>query len=120
MITLNGHQHEFAFELHDGKAANGRFKAEAGSQLVHDLSVQYGKDANIQAVIQQICDSIKLYQVVMNKTTCVERIYKVYAIDEADAITSVGYNDDAYIVDENVLPTDWKYVTCKEVTNENN
>jgi hypothetical protein len=115
-IELNGNSHEFIFTMTDGKAVNGHFHSD-NSQLLQDLVVEYGEDAKLDEIVKKICDSIRIYHVAIDKTSCIEYVYEVYATDEDDAKDEAlsGYHD---CICTHELHTEYDIVDCIMINEE--
>jgi hypothetical protein len=115
MVTVNGRKYEFVFDLVDGKATYGRFRGGSGNctKLIDDIWAQYGKQATLTGVTQQICDNLKLWYVTVDKTTCTRYTYEVYASSNDDAMDE-ALEDRGYCIYERELSAEHDIYECYE------
>jgi hypothetical protein len=117
IVEVNNHKYLFSFDLKRGKAVNGRFRASDGPKLIEDLIAQNGKQRKISDVVNEVCESIKLYHVTINEVKSVNYTYEVYgtSIDDARDEAMAGYGD---CIVEHEVHTEFQVVGCVQVDEE--
>jgi hypothetical protein len=117
-IELNGHAYPFHFERKGRELVGGHFNgADVGSGLIDDIIVEYGPQATLHTVMEQIMDklrdSVTIYRVTINETVCKDYVYEVEAIDEEDA-KDIAMTGDGELVSEHEIHTEIEVVDCEE------
>jgi hypothetical protein len=110
-VTINGHKHEFQFDLDNDHAVNGRFNGAEGPELIHDLVAEYGPDATVRSIAKKLCDRVQLYHVTINETVCKDFTYAVYGIDADDA-KDEALTGNGELLTEHEIDTDFEVVDC--------
>jgi hypothetical protein len=112
-IRINGQEHDFTFDIVDDRAVNGRFNG-AEDNIIKDLIAEYGKTAVLHEIVQQICEDIQLYSVVVRETIITDFVYETYAMSTDDARDEIMAGN-GKLVDTDELCTDSEIVDCKLV-----